>query len=1408
MKKQILKIAGVKSEKEFYKKFPTEEAFMAKHGKELKKAQIGTYMTSEAPSDMYQPADVRGMYDELDYQLTGMTAADRAKMQAIQQIAAQSSQSGGGGGMDMSQIAQMAGAAKKGKKITKAQAGENMIGYPTGPQLTPSAQNLQQQQYNWGTNTATSATTKNKFNLTKAIPVIGQVIGGIQSIKAQKEAYRAAKQQTALTDVMSQAAASRPVQQPRRQYVRPEDMAFQPEQMFPSYGVGTNVLAEFGASVGGGEIANTYAPGTLYDNLGYEPLNDSERYKQFYHGGKMHKAADGFMSKFNSSQVGQVLGSPEAQQLANFSPTGGYSQVLGGVGGLLGGPIGTMATFVGSAIDREKQKMIENQQELSRQNINKIVGQNFGMGIQSQFASYMEDGGILKAQSGKDLTKKDGKCEAEEARNRADRAQGKVDARANAAWDREVAAAERRDVRQNAQQMADYLSEGLTGYGDKIKRKDFEAAYQTFATQNPELAKDRLLYTLANKELNKVRNNPDYLMRNVLRRTDPNLDYKALTLPQLMQTMQKGYGSGQGYYDAWKEGFPMRQSAIQQVVPIQQENGGQTSPYKWVSHTWQPQVIASFGGHNLKDLLKPPHDADMLRAGGHLKAYTPPSAEAMSTERPMMQMGGELETHWGGYAEPMSYNPYLPDGGETVMFRGQSHDESDGRGNTGIGITYGENPVEVERGEPAVKLQDGSGGDSSLVVFGNLKIPKSYLPFLGEDAEGKKFKTYVADLSKKENNQNKKLDKATQMLEDFEVSSPIDKMTLNSLQYTMLGANQKLKELADKKISAASLQNAINDTAEEYGLIADDLAKGKVKIDKKAAKEAAKFGKEIEKAQFGFFGPIMAPMFGVSKATQKVAPAMKMMLPSGGSGPFGIPISVPSLPQATTAQMASNSAPTRTPLAFNPVAPVQPLSTYSSAVDEEEEVPAGPIATAAAITRPVIANNTIPDYPVATTDEEKVNQIMDLYEKAKAANAKNPGKKNPYILELQKRYHTYFPEVAEKIILGAGDVTARAKSKGIKSIDELRKRSKEEILDTNLDEYFGPRTEQYIANLPKKTPPTISSGELKVDKKTVTTTDDKTTIPPTAVSVTPYKRNPLLDVIGQVLPYLRPTDTEELDPRQLIGEMYALANNQLEAVQAQTLQPQLSVPYDISYQDILNENEATFRSQQRMLGYNPAAQSQLNAQKYQANQKVLAEQFRANQAMKDAVYRENRNLLNEFGLKNLEILDRQYVRQETAKSKTKATTQLALNSIGDKFMRNQLSNRKLATAENLYNFRYDPRFRTINMNAPFQPQIPTVYVGPDGKQYQVMAPGTTGAPNAQIPSMATPPIVPQGSVPAAAPSAPAVQPLAPITEEELDNQMLTADEIEEQYKRGGRKGISVSKKKSLNSSVVKAFKNL
>jgi hypothetical protein len=162
--------------------------------------------------------------------------------------------------------------------------------------------------------------------------------------------------------------------------------------------------------------------------------------------------------------------------------------------------------------------------------------------------------------------------------------------------------------------------------------------------------------------------------------------------------------------------------------------------------------------------------------------------------------------------------------------------------------------------------------------------------------------------------------------------------------------------------------------------------------------------------------------------------------------------------------------------------------------------------------------------------------------------------------------------------------------------------------------------------------------------------------------------------------------------------MLALATNQLEPVQAQTFQPQLTTPYDISLQDIVNENEADYRAAQRMMGYNPAALAALNAQKYQANQKVLGEQFRLNQAMRDKVFAENRGILRESNLQNLGILDQQYGRQQQALSNTKATAQAALNSISAKYLQNQAENRQLQTYENMYNYRFDPRFRAMNMN--------------------------------------------------------------------------------------------------------------
>jgi hypothetical protein len=98
MKAQILKIAGVKSEKEFYKKYPSEEAFMKKHGKAFKKAQFGAYIGGDTIANP-KMVDFNALHDEADLSATGMTNAMRKAQAEKAAEAAQSSEGGAGGGM-------------------------------------------------------------------------------------------------------------------------------------------------------------------------------------------------------------------------------------------------------------------------------------------------------------------------------------------------------------------------------------------------------------------------------------------------------------------------------------------------------------------------------------------------------------------------------------------------------------------------------------------------------------------------------------------------------------------------------------------------------------------------------------------------------------------------------------------------------------------------------------------------------------------------------------------------------------------------------------------------------------------------------------------------------------------------------------------------------------------------------------------------------------------------------------------------------------------------------------------------------------------------------------------------------------------------------------------------------------
>jgi hypothetical protein len=629
-------------------------------------------------------------------------------------------------------------------------------------------------------------------------------------------------------------------------------------------------------------------------------------------------------------------------------------------------------------------------------------------------------------------------------------------------------------------------------------------------------------------------------------------------------------------------------SALQQgAQQIQGQNNAFMEDGGWVSNDWMPQVITTFGEHKIKDLLKPPHDADMLRAGGHLKEYTPPSERAMET----FQMGGELQTHWGGYTEAASENPYLPDGGVTYMPRGNYHSQSDGEGNTGIGITFGDNPVEVERGEPMVKLEDGGTGEKNLVVLGALDIPNYALADLKKDAKGKKFKTYGTELTKDTNKQNKMVEKATEKINDLEVLTPFDNLEMNSLQAQILGGNMKLKDIAAETQKLGALQQAIHDSANEFGY-----------------EDVAKFNKDVKanRVQIGNSQPD-------TQSAQKGG-SFKVK----GKGNY---------------------------LDYNPLGETN-----------------NPIFTAGRYEK-----EWVPKVEKAFADPMKANEII-------------------------KGIETYTGEGAEK---------AKKKLAEAKTLDQKVNLAKKLATDRKVGVYHD-----ILNNIIETVSKDVTPTQSPVKQPPVTNpsiTDVISPISPITTDIVdegyiPGKGYDWQDIYNTVLPYVRPSNQLPLDPTQLAGEMFALSANQVEPVFAQSYKPMLSTPFDISLQDQLNANQADYNATQRLVGYNPAALSQLNAQKYAANSAVLGQQTRLNQAEKARVYEANRNILNDAQLKNLAIYDQQMVRQSQALSNTKAQTQAALNSISDKYSKNQLENRTLGVYENLYNYRYDNRGRAINVN--------------------------------------------------------------------------------------------------------------
>lgn len=1258
MKAQILKIAGVKTEAEFYKKYPTEEAFMKKHGKELEKAQYGAYVAGQKEQPEQQKPI---MYDDLQQdtmaRITGISKEEKARQEGLAALKASKSSGGGDGlagllGMAGQMLApqmdklmgvegagdavggeadiasSIAGAlGKNGKKLKKAQVGDvvpadamdYMSQMPSDYQSS-NLDNIGKDAFG-GVKSFDFAKGDPRVNPSAAVNTgfdykgafkkmpgalgsqLGTLIGSFQQLEQNKKDIKKANQWADISQIGAQAALSRP-EQSKRRYARPEDNLV----------TGMNPLGKKDsllAAQNGAEIQNTYNPGDLYSDLGYEPLNDSNP-KQYARGGNLRKAQSGITAN-SFAGIGGDIGGILGSKIGGGSGQGGPGSKIGStIGGVLGMaiPIPGVGSLIGSTL-----------------------------------------GG---------------------------------------------------------------LAGGLFDAEDQNKLQE---------------AQDRQTNAINQATIGKGVNN------------------------------------------------------LQQANKAFMENGGYMNP------EYNPQVIAKFGDYDVDQLFAPPHDADMLRAGGHLKEYTPPSARAMYTGRDLpyqmedggqMAMGGDLQVH-RGEAETLSYNPFLPDGGETIMFRGPSHD------NGGMPISYGENGVEVEGGEPAIKLQDGGSPDGNLVVYGNMVIPNYGVEELGDPkAKGKKFKHYVADLSKTEAKQNKLIQKATQLINDANVNDQFDKLSLNTGQANLIGTTMTLKNIAEKKKTAAAVQNAILDTASEMGLESDALAKGKIKY-AKANDPYAEFGAKLKpggKASKKAIAPKYDPEF-----ENFINPAMMLEQDNssleqgkdtrggvyrGGAYNYGTGEAdkgIHDTPEKAKAFYYKNYWPmvkdlpaglrTRAlQMAINTGDPYGELLVAGKQMTVDERKKAIKDVDKLGVTG--VDRNKAIHSARFKENKDKIQKVVEEYKKDPQA----------FLDNLDAEQNRYYDSIVKHNDFGADPTTVReffddyvglAKHASQKYIPTKQAAAasttaaKATPAATSAPVAITPATAQKvtqqqsvpgefipgISKLPKDAQPRFDirnflpkgavpakmdpievpyaptysewdpeSGNyqlanVNVNAKRLKPEQVAAAAPAAPVSTTStgeakeksqFPWDQIMTGVNSVLPFIRPSNQIPLDPSQLSGELYALSQNQEEPVFAQSYQPLLTQASSVSLQDQLNEITSQSRAAERMAQGNPAALAMIASQAAEAKNKVLGEQFRMNQGEAQRVSETNRQTMNEAMKTNLGLYDQQQQRAAQAKSNTKMQNIAALNSINDKIAKNKLENRQMAISENLYNYRFTPNGVAYNMN--------------------------------------------------------------------------------------------------------------
>ena len=712
MKAEILKIAGVKSEKEFYKKYPTEETFMKAHNKEFKKAKLGTKLQDKGQAKKLKQltsfeGDVDGLIPTAQ---VGINSPAGGNIRFTPRMNAS--------GIPLDEMLQLSDEEIAQQKEEQRQE-TNRANWMSNPQNELGASSIGKPFYEGtGLKTPTYDPTKSYKPFSQKGDVLGKLggaagiagiagdlIGGFQQLKQEKKLRKQTEQGKRVSELTLQAASTRPEQQ-RRRYVRPEDALIQPEQLSPSYGVGTNYLAKDGAvlkaqggmQIGGNltEIQNTYAPNNLYDDLGYEPLGESDVVKQYYGGGYIPQAKFGisdFMSAGGEDLVNKGIGAA----FGGGSGGGRIGGTLGKLAGTLGGgPVGGMIVgaigqIAGNLLDPNARKT-KKAQESTQRNLQAAAMQSGIQNLQQgQYSAYVRDGGnIPKYATGGSPCPPgfawDGELEKCVKLPSDVVVQGTNDPGVTSV--NNIPKLGGSSFGQPSKPLAlgfnldrDKIFNISGGYRGMIDQGKLGSSEYDLAFGFPRIfGKDKGLTITGNYGDGNLRIGADTKFPLLGGTLGVKGGYSQnVGGSQPVEMMRTQPSSNRGNVNAGIE-FNKKLGKTNLKItgtygaPVMEEGG-------WVSHDWQPQVITQFGEHNVSDLLKRDPMMDTLRTGGHIRQNN-------MYPQDQYALGGSLKTTWGGHTETMSHNPYLPGTGETVMFRGKSHEESDGNGHTGIGVTY------------------------------------------------------------------------------------------------------------------------------------------------------------------------------------------------------------------------------------------------------------------------------------------------------------------------------------------------------------------------------------------------------------------------------------------------------------------------------------------------------------------------------------------------------------------------------------------------------------------------------------------------------------------------------------------------------------------------------------------------